>query len=241
MSAKKKQDEDTVIKFPDRVALAAESTGLVERAKGFKIENATDHEEGLVIFKNLKSAWKVVDDKLKPIIEQAHKTHKSLTSLRAELFAPIDEALKILERKCIAFSDEQRRIAEEKQRALQAKVQQEEEERALMDAIDAEQAGDKVVAEEILATPVEAPLVHVMPAVATVSGISEPERWSFVVKDPAQILKAVLETPHLKYLIAKAVEALQPDLNRMAVSQRKALQIPGGEAVMKRGLSARTA
>jgi len=226
----------TTIETPDREAMAREHTGLVERAKAFRIENATDHEEGLVIFRDLKARWKAVDDKLKPIIDAAHKAHKGLTSLRAELFAPIEEAIRAIERKCLEFTEAQRRKAEEAQRVAQENARKAEEERMLREAQAAEAEGDHAAAEEIISQPVEAPLIAVAPVVAQVKGVSGRTTWSAEVTDKAKLIAYVNAHPEWLHL----VEPNMPMLNSLAKAQQKALAIPGVRAVPKEGLSART-
>jgi hypothetical protein len=150
-----------IMEMPDRAAIAAENTGIVQRAHAFLIQNKADDEEAKLIFQELTRRERTVEGKLDPIIAEQHRAHKSLTSLKAELLAPIKEAKGIITGKVIVYEDAERRKAEAEARRLQELARQAEEERALAEAIEAEQAGDKAAAEEIIAKPVSAPVVHV--------------------------------------------------------------------------------
>jgi len=225
----------TTIEQPDRAEFAREHTGLVQRAEAFKVTNPTDHEDAQLIFRELKAAEKRVEDRLGPIIEAAHKAHKGLTSLRADILAPIKGAVQAVQRECIAFEDKQRRAAEEAQRIAQEAARKAEEERALADAIAAEQEGDKAGAEEILAAPIVAPVVQIAPAVAKVAGVSSRVTWGAEVVDLLALVKYVAAHPEWVGLI----QANGPALNKLAQAQRDALKLPGVKAVSTRAMSAR--
>lgn len=225
----------TTIETPDRAELAREHTGLCERATAFKIENPTDHEDAKIFFRDLKAAEKRVEDKLGPIIDAAHKTHKGLTTLRAEILAPITAAYKAVSMKCLAFEDVQRKKAEEAQRIAQEAARKAEEERQLADAIAAEQSGDKQGAEEIMAVPVSVPVVQVAPAIAEVKGVSSRVTWGAEVTSLIALVKYVAE--HQEWI--GLLQANGPALNKIAQAQKDALKIPGVKAVATRSMSAR--
>lgn len=233
-------DAPQTLEAPNREELAREHSGLCTRALAFKIENPTDHEDAQVFFRDLKAAEKRVDERLRPIIDNAHKAHKGLTTFFAEVVAPIREAYRAIESKCIAFEDAQRRKAAEAERIAQENARKAEEERLLREAVAADEAGDKKGAAEILEAPVEVPTISVKPAVAVVKGVGSSGTWIAEVTDLSLLVKHVAANCDKDPGLLAYLDAAGPALNSVAKAQKSALRLPGVRAVEKRGLRSRS-
>lgn len=217
------------IEKPAPPSIVAELAPVVQAAKVFTIDSIEAHGAALDRIKRLRLGERAIEDHFARAKKAASDAHRQLVASIAALTGPLAEARGIYDRAAAAFEQEQKRIAEEESRRLQELARQQEEERALMDAVEAESAGDAAGAEAILAQPVAVPVVHVAPQVATVAGVSSRMTWSAEVTDLVALVKYVAAHPEWISLL----EPSMPNLNRLAVAQRQALSIPGVKAVSK--------
>ena len=97
---------------------------------------------------------KKVDTFMDPLISVAHASHKGLTTAKNDLTGPAIEGIKILGTKMEVYDAEQKRIAEEERKRLEAEVNHQAkldaEEALLAEALEAEEAGDTRQAESLL-------------------------------------------------------------------------------------------
>jgi len=112
---------------------------------------------------------------------------------------------------------------------LEAEARKAEEDRLLAEATAAQDAGDTEQAQAIIDQPIMVPVVTVAPAVARVEGVGQQTRWAAEVTDKLALIKYVALHPEWVGLL----DANEPNLNRLAVSQREAMRIPGVRAVSR--------
>lgn len=149
------------------------------------------------------------------------------------MLAPLDEAERIVKATMLTYTrkvEEERRKAEAEAR----RRKQEEAERLLREAAEAEQAGDAVGAETVLtmAQMVEEMAAPVASAPAPVAaGISTRKVWKARVTDPAKVPVEVAGM-----IIRPIDEGL---LNKLAVSSKGTMAIPGVEMYQEESISAR--
>jgi hypothetical protein len=225
----------TVIEAPATAEAEQEQQVIITDAQALVVSSPASHEIALGMLKAIAGAEKKVKDLFAEPKRAAHAAHKAITQAEAKLLDPLGKARQIVTGKAVTFEADQRRKAEEEARRLAAEAKQREEEAALADAIDAEASGDTAAAEQIMETPIEAPVVTVAPQVAQVSGVSSRETWSAEVTDLAALVAYVASRPEWINLLLPNEQAL----NSLARAQRAALKIPGVRAVAKRGLSVR--
>lgn len=158
------------------------------------VETAQDMEAASGMREAIKSRSQAIMGLLDPFIKQAHALHKSYTSRRSQIIAPLEEAQKILDRKMVAWQEsEDKRIAE-KQRIR-------DEEEKLRAAEKAESDGNDALAEAIIdgQLPVTAPPVEK----TKTSGVSFAQVWTYEIEDESLIPREYL-IPDIKAIGAVA-------------------------------------
>lgn len=175
---------------------------------------------------NVLTAWRQIENEVHsafdPIVESAHKAHKEAVSQRKKYLDPIEQGRAILKPKMAEWQWEQERIRQEAERKAQEAARKAAEESALQAALAAEQAGEKEVAEAIMAEPVAAPTVVIAkttPKVATTFRTV----WFAEVTDLKALCKAIAEGKQPIALIEPNMVAL----NKMATALKSNMAIPG--------------
>jgi hypothetical protein len=215
------------IEKPSTPAIVAEMAPIVSLARALSVVDVESNALALVNVRTLRIAEKRLTELFEPSRKKADEAKKEILRLRDGLIGPIAEARAIYDSKALAYEQGERIKAEEERRRLQELARQQEEERALQDAIEAEARGDQNEAEAILAEPVQAPVIRVAPRVAEVAGVTSQVRWSAQVTDLLALVQYVAAHPQWISLLEPAM----PNLNRLAVAQRDALSFPGVKAM----------
>lgn len=234
------------IQPPDHAAIAAEINTLVLRAHSLTIRSVDDDAAAKLYLVELKRREKVVDDELGPSIAAANTAHKTMTALRARLKAPIEAARGLVNAALDKWEAEQRAIAAEEQRRLEAIAREQEaaarkaeEDARLAEAQAAEEAGDADLAEAIVSEPAPVyvpPPVHVQPKVAQVAGVTGRTTWSGECHDLMALVRHVAAHPEDVGLLM----VNGPRLNELARAQRGLMRIPGCRAIEKTSRPVRT-
>lgn len=219
------------------IELSAKARDLADSVKLVQItspETYATAANGLQLIKGMLSE---IDAFFEPLTAKAHATHKALTMARAEKRAPLVETEKYVKLAMTTWQGEQEAKARVEQRRLEDEARKRAEEEKLLDAIDAEQAGEPEVAERILAEAVVAPVVRVAAPIPQVAGISMRETWSAEVVDMMALVRAVAEGKvPLRALVVDTVF-----MNGQARALRGDLNYPGVRAVSKRSVSSSSA
>ena len=215
------------IEKPAPPSIVAELAPLVKAARAFEVKDVESHGAALERIKALRAGEKGIENHFAKAKRDASDAHKSIVAAVAGLIGPIAAARTIYDRSAQEYERIERQKAEEEQRRLQEQARKQEEERQLLDAIDAEAGGNLQEAEAILAQPVSVPIVRVAPAIAQVKGVATRTLWSAKVNDLHALVKYVAAHPEWVSLLEPAMV----NLNRLAVSQREAMSIPGVCAV----------
>ena len=215
------------IEKPSPPSIVAELSPLVQAARAFEVADVETNAQALVRVRDLRRGEKMIADHFEPTRKHLDAAKKELLAFRDGLIGPIAAARSIYDGKAADYEAAERKKAEDEQRRLQAEARKQEEERALMAAIEADEAGQPEAAAAILAEPVDVPMVTVAPSVAKVDGVSSSTRWSAEVHDLHALVCYVAKHPEWVSML----EANMPTLNRLAVSQRDAMAIPGVRAV----------
>jgi hypothetical protein len=151
---------------------------VVARMQSFVVESAEDMEAASSLRQAIKDRQKAIVGLLEPFIKAAHALHKSHTTRRKEIIAPLEQAEGILNKKMVAWQTaEEARIAEEQKKL---------DEQAKLDAaVEAEQEGNEALAEAIIEdqVPVTAPPVEK----TKTDGVSFTEKWTFQIEDESKI------------------------------------------------------
>jgi hypothetical protein len=203
------------------------------------------HDDYLAVadaLKTVKAYEKQVEDTIGPHIQRAHATWKGLTEQRRQAL----EVAKQWEGECktalAEWDTEQERLQREEQRRLEEEARRQEEARRLEEAAALEAEGiaegdeGKITeANELIAAPVETPVVSVPKATPQVQGVSFRESWDARVTDLHQLVRHVAQHPDLVTLLQPNATALR----QMARSLKGNLRLPGVQAYAQKVVAAR--
>ena len=167
-----------------------------------------------------------------PIVDAAHKAHKTALAQKAKLEEPALAAERTIKVKMVSYERERtakRRWAEE---AARREAEKAAEEIQLAEAIAAEKAGDRVQAERILAAPPRQ--VIVMPPAETtsipkISGITFRDSWTCEVTDLLALVRAVADGKAPLSVLTADMSVL----GKLANAQRGLFSLPGVLVVLK--------
>lgn len=225
--------KSVVIESPDTEAVEKDHSLMMTNAKELVVSNELQHGIGLEVLKGLAIAEKRVKDLFAESKDLAHKAHKAITEAEKKMLLPIAEARQIVQTKCLKYQAIERQKAEVEQRRLQEEARKAEEERQLLDAIEAEKAGDKTAAEQIIAAPIAVPVVKVEAQVAKVAGVTSRVYYRCKVVSLIDLVKYVAQNPNEIALI----QADETALRKRAESMKDGFKLPGCELDKQDSLS----
>ena len=228
---------ETIIVTPDSVPIEKEISPIVARAQALTVTSEAEHGVAQEVLKSVAIAERRVKELFEEPKVAAHQAHKAITKAEGKLLEPLVLARGILSKKCTAYEIEEQRKADEERQRLEVIAKQQEEERQLLAAVDAEAAGDKAGAEQILQEETVTPSIYVAPKVADVQGISTRTTWGAEVVSLIELVKYVAGNPNEIALL----EANMPALNGRARSMKQGFKLPGCRLVENRSHSVRTA
>lgn len=223
---------EAAIKIPQEI-IEAETTSLTmtEQAKAITIANPDQYVSASELWKNIRAMREKVGSSFDPLIKHAHALHKATLAKKAEIDAPLEVAEKTVKKAMNAWDEEQERIRQEEQRRLQEEARKREEEARLAAAIEAEQAGAKEEAEQILEEPVYvAPVVVQKQTPKVQGGPVFRTVWKHQVTD----LKALVQAVAAGKAPLQALKADDVFLGQQARSLKDALRIPGVKTYSER-------
>ena len=223
------------IENPAPPSVVQELAPVVESAKAFQVLDVTSHGRALECVKALRDGERKITDYFEPARKAADQAKKEILAARDGLIGPFAEARTIYDGKALEYETAEKQRTEEEQRRLEVLARKQEEERQLAEAQAAQDAGDKVLAEQIIREPVTVPVIRVAPSLAQVAGVTTRTIWSAEVVDFPALVRFVAAHPEWTHLL----EPCMPNLNRAAVSQHEALAIPGVRAVSTTSRSSR--
>lgn len=214
---------------PDTEQMQTQVIPFARDANGLAVVNQQSHAAGLSLIARIASVEREVVDLFAEPKRAAHAAHKAITEAEKKLLTPLQSARSLISGKCDTYEREQRRLAQAEQARLEREAREREEQKRLEDSVLAQEAGEADEAQAILESPVIVPAVHVAPAVAEVEGVGTQTRWSAEVTNLHELIVFVAAHPEWVSLL----EPSMPSLNRLAVTQRQNMNIPGVRAVPK--------
>lgn len=197
---------------------------MVKRVTGLSITNDIEYERGGDILKDIKARIKAVKDYWKAPKAAAQAAHKTLVDREKQMLKPLEDAEGMVKKTMLAYTTEQRRIAEEA-----AREALEEHARLAALAAQAEQQGDADSAafmRDMMDTE-EPQQVQT----ATPKGVSVRTTWKARVTDP-KLVPAYFDGYELR-------EINMTMLNNLARWHEGQMQIPGVEFYRDEKLSVR--
>ncbi len=189
-----------------------------------------------------KATLKEIDATFDPIIE---KQRAALDEARGQkkrhadpLLAAERHGKSVLE----VFDAEQKRIADEEQKRLEAQQLAEAHDRRLDEAFEAEASGDAALADEILSTPVQTAPIVVTRGTPVVDGVSHKANWKGECSDLAKLVLAAADElrsndrtkPRVAFSMLEAAtvkKAVDSQVNSRAKTMKSELnKVPGCRA-----------
>ena len=215
-----------------RLRAAGELT--VKQAQSLTIKSQEDYTHAADMLRDIKTRAKEVADYWAQPKQTAAAAHKQICQREKDMLTPLDQAERVIKTTMTTYS----RAVEEARRKAEAealRLQREEADRLLREAAEADASGDTVGAEITLNMAQMVEEMKVSQAVSApapvAAGISTRKVWKARVTDPA---KVPVEMGGL--VIRPIDEAL---LNKLAVTSKGTMIIPGVEMYQEESLSAR--
>ena len=227
---------DIVIKTPDCAAVAAAAGPLVRQATALAVNDAPSYSAAVELLTEwrIRRRW-IETELLGPAIEHAHRAHKSLTTLRAKLTGPYEEAEQIVQRRALTWRQDEERRAAQQAREREAEQRRLEDERRLSEAQAAQDSGQPELADAILEAPAAPVVIEAAPDVPAIPGVSRRRapmraelvdlrvlaRWASDQPDPAPFVLANM--PALSAL-ARAGAPMPPGTRAVAGAETLAVR-----------------
>ena len=215
----------------DTREVETEIAPVVQRADALIVRNVDEHRTALGMLGAVMVAERKVKQFFAPMLEAAQEgkrkaeaTRQAIVLRQDEVLAPILAARETITERAGAFELEEKAAAEKIQEQLRREAQAKQDAQRELDAAmaDTEEAAEDALTEPLAPPPV--PVVR--PEVAKVAGVSGRTTWSAKVTDKAAFLAWAAKPENNFYAEANVVA-----LNSRARAEKKALSIPGVEAV----------
>lgn len=212
--------------------LQAAGLAAISEAKSLKIESQQDYERAAAFLIEIKRRAKQMKDYWKPTKEAAKAAHSQVCQREKEMLAPLEEAEKAIKASMAGYQMAVQ-IARLQAEQEAKRRQQEERDRLLAEAAEAEKSGDMQGAMVGMAM---AEMVEDMKAPSTVSfeqakGTSTRRRWRARVIDERAV-PAYSGSIQLRKIDQSA-------LDRLAAASEGTAQVPGVEFYQDTIISAR--
>lgn len=218
----------------DTEALEFEILPWPDKARALAVvDQATCNAAGEFL-KGIKALGNEIDTQCDPNIARWYEGHRSATTQKRELKAPLVEAETIIKRAIATWMTEQERQRQEEQRRLREIARKEEEERRVAEALELEIAGEHEMAQETLTLPTPTPTIE-LPKPVSAPGVTMRETWKAEVTD----LRALCRAIGAGTVPVECVKADLVTLNRLAVSLKRSMDYPGVRAVVQQTVAAK--
>lgn len=225
----------TIVEAPaeEERALETKAIDVATQAKTLVVRDPLTFQKAGDFLRVVKSMASEITTFFEPLKKKAHEAHKALTAAEKDKLAPLVEAETYLKRGMAAYQEAEEKRRREEERRLQEEARKKAEEERLQLAIEAEQAGDKVSAEELIAAPVEAPVVIVQ-SETKAAGISFRDNWKSRVVDVRALARGVADGT----VPAMAILPNQSFLDNQARASKGEIKYPGVQTYSEKVVSA---
>ena len=203
------------------------------------IKDQTEYLQVGTLWQIGKELLKEIDGAYDDLVKSAHKLHKDLVAKKAKFYNPTEAGVKAAKKLMSDFELEEKKAREADQKRLEDIARKEEEERLLLEALEAEEEAKAngatpqeaaQEAEAIINEPVYVAPVVLQKTTPKVQGVVFREIWKAQVVNFRDLVVAVAA--------GKApIQALKADevfLGQQARSLKQALNIPGVKSFSER-------
>lgn len=169
-----------------------ETTALITEVDSIKTIATADQYQRVATLRGLiKDMIKDHESRANPRIEEAKQHLKNLRDDLAKLTDPLEQKYKTLGGLMSTYNTEQERIKRQRELEIEAELRRKAEQERKELAALAKEMGDKQLAKEIKAQPIEVAPVVVTKDVPKVEGLSYSENWHYEVTSFAELVAAV--------------------------------------------------
>lgn len=226
-----------IVKHPNPAKALANFLPTLNEATALQIVDAASAQRAGAILQALKGAvkflkegdpsseWEGFDGPVKA----AFDGHKFLVKLRDLAIKPYEDGHADLNRRLLAWEEEERKKAEELARVQAEAARKAEEDRLLREAEAAQAQGDHATAEAIISEPVYVP-TPLAPVLPKIEGRSVRENFKAEVLNIIELAKHVIAHPEDAALLLPNM----PAINARAKSQRQGFKLAGCRLVVEK-------
>lgn len=203
---------------------------ILDTVKSLTIITVDDYQFAQMAMKEVKDRIKEIEEIRMGQTRPLDESKKKIMDFFRVPLQKLNDAKEYLNRIMIKWVDEEKVKERELQRKFEEEGRKRAEEEALQRALEAEKAGDKQEAEQIISEPVYVPPIKVVSEIPKSKESHIRETWSAEGFDLMATIMAIGKgTAPLQ-----AVQYDMPFLNKQAISYKQALNIPGVRAVSKK-------
>jgi len=190
---------ETALKLvPETEEVGIKALSIVDQSKAIKIIDSETYIKAGTILTTIKDMIKEVESTFTPICEAAFMAHRKAVEKRDGFLNPLKDALKGIKGAMNSYDLAKEQKRREEQKKLEEIARREEEERKLREAIEAEEAGEKEIAEEILKEEIFVPPVVLLKETPKVKGVSFRTIWDFEIINASLIPRQFLSPDLIK-------------------------------------------
>jgi hypothetical protein len=218
---------------------------IINSANSLIIQNVTDYKYAQVTMRELKDRISELTDTRMAQTRPLDESKAKIIAFFAPTLQKLEKAKNYLNTIMVKFAEEQETERREEEYKLNAAKNKREEEDALARAIEAEEAGEKEEAEQILKEPSTSAPIKVMSEIPKSKGSYIRENWSAEIFDLAILIKAIANNEVSLEAASGVIYSNADDLkkwagqymtflNGKARSYKQTLNIPGVRAVSEK-------
>jgi uncharacterized protein YdiU (UPF0061 family) len=156
------------------------------------VSNPDEYQGAGVFLKGVKVLLGKIAETFDPVIDQAHKAHKTACAAKKQYTEPLEAAERVVKSKMGTFISQEETKRREQEDRLRREAIERSQAAQLQAAVDAEERGEKDVAEAILDARPMAPIVKVDRSDLKVEGVSKVTIWRFRIVNPKLIPREFL-------------------------------------------------
>lgn len=203
---------------------------VLDQANSLTISTILDYMVAQGLMKTVKDRIKELNDTRMAQTRPLDESKAKIIAFFASPLEKLEKAKLYLNGIMVAYTEDQERSRREEERRLNEEKRKREEEDALSRALEAEAAGEKEEAEQILEEPSNSAPVKLNSSIPKSKESHIRETWSAEVISLADLIKGIVEgkAPIM------AVKADMPFLNEQARSYKQTLKIAGVRPVSKK-------
>jgi hypothetical protein len=190
-----------VLSMNETVEVEAKALALPEKARLIVVDSVEKRTVADNTVKDLDAMIKEVRGVFDPLADKANAAHKAITSKRGEILKPLEDAKTYLTSQVRGYDRKVKEAAEAEELRLNEIARQQEEERRIAEAEQAEKEGCFEEAQEIIEAPIYVAPVKVMVDLPKLDNRKYAVRPKARIVNKLDVIKSVANNPALLDLV----------------------------------------